>query len=74
MRRVKLLDLLKQILEKSPPTRIFAFGRPHVRAEVEKRLAGRAMNVPVGSSKDDITGCLHVKLDEDETPRGDGRV
>jgi len=38
--RVKLLDSLKQILEKSPRTRIFIIGRPHNQTEIEKRLAG----------------------------------
>ena len=66
--RVKLLDSLKQILEKSPSTRIFIIGRPHIRAEVEKRISGRVMSVPVSSSKDDITEYLRVRLDEDETP------
>ena len=66
--RVKLLDSLKQILEKSPHTRIFIIGRPHVRTEVEKRLAGRVICLPVGPSKDDIIGYLRVRLEEDETP------
>ena len=66
--RVKLLDSLKQILEKSPSTRVFIIGRPHIRAEVEKRLAGRVMSVPVSSSKDDIIEYLRVRLDEDEAP------
>ena len=66
--RVKLLDSLKQILEKSPGTRIFIIGRPHIRAEVEKRLAERVICVPVGPNKDDIIGYLRVRLDEDETP------
>ena len=66
--RVKLLDSLKQILEKSPSTRIFIIGRPHIRTEVEKRLAGRVMSVPVSSSKDDIIEYLRVRLDEDEAP------
>ena len=66
--RVKVLNSLKQILEKSPRTRIFIIGRPHIRAEVEERLAGRVMSVSVGSSKDDIIGYLRVRLDEDETP------
>ena len=66
--RVKLLNSLKQILENSPRTRIFIIGRPHIRAEVEKRLAGRVMSVSVGSSKDDIIGYLRVRLEEDETP------
>ena len=66
--RVKLLDSLKQILEKSPSTRVFIIGRPHSRAEVEKRLAGRVMSIPVSSSKDDIIEYLRVRLDEDEMP------
>ena len=66
--RVKLLNSLQQILEKSPRTRIFMIGRPHVRAEVEKRLAGRVISVPVGPNKDDILEYLRLRLDEDETP------
>jgi len=66
--RVKILNSLQQILEKSPHTRIFITGRHHVRAEIEKRLARRVISVSVGPSKDDIIGYLRVKLDEDETP------
>ena len=66
--RVKLLNSLQQIVEKSPHTRIFLIGRPHVWAEVEKRLAGRVISVSVGPSKDDILEYLRLKLEEDETP------
>ena len=66
--RVKLLNSLQKILEKSPRTRIFILGRPHVRAEIEKRLAGRVISVSVGPSKDDIMEYLRLRLDEDETP------
>ena len=66
--RVKLLNSLKQILEKSPRTRIFTSGRPHIRAEIEKRLAGRAASVSLGPTKDDIVEYLRVRLDEDVTP------
>jgi len=66
--RVKVLDSLKQILEKSQSMRIFIIGRPHIRAEVERRLSGRVMSVSVGSSKGDIIEYLRVKLEEDETP------
>ena len=69
--RVRLLDSLKQILEKSESMRIFIIGRPHIRAEAEKSLAGRVMSVPVSPSKGDITEYLRVRPDED--PRGDGR-
>ena len=43
-------------------------GRPHVQAEIEKRLAGRVISVSVGTSKDDIMEYLRLRLDEDETP------
>jgi len=66
--RVKVLDSLKQILEKSQSVRIFIIGRPHIRAEVERRLAGRVISASVGSSKDDIIEYIRLKLDEDETP------
>ena len=66
--RVKLLDSLKQILEKSPRARIFIIGRPHIRAEIEKRLAGRVISVSVSPSRDDIIGYIRIRLDGDETP------
>ena len=66
--RVKLLNSLQQIVEKSPCTRIFMIGRPHVRVEIEKRLAGRVISVPVGPNRDDIMEYLRLRLDEDETP------
>jgi len=43
-------------------------GRPHIRAEIEKRLAGRVATVSVSSTRDDIVGYLRVRLSEDETP------
>ena len=66
--RVKLLNSLQQILERSPRTRIFMIGRPHVRAEIEKRLTGQVISVSVGPSKDDIMEYLRLRLGEDETP------
>jgi len=68
VQRFKVLDSLKQILEKSPGTRIFITGRPHIRTEIENRLAGRVSSLSVGPSKDDITTYLRVRLGEDETP------
>jgi len=66
--RTKLLNSLQQILEKSSSMRIFIIGRPHIRAEIEKRLAGRVTSVYLGPRKDDIVEYLRVRLDEDETP------
>ena len=66
--RAKILDSLKQILEKSPGTRIFITGRPHIRAEIEKGLSGQVISVSLSPNKEDIIRYLHVRLGEDETP------
>jgi len=66
--RAKLLDSLRQILENSLHTRIFITGRPHIRAEIEKHLAGGVVTASISLRKDDIRGCLRLRLDEDEIP------
>ena len=66
--RFKLLDALKQILEKSPHTRIFVTGRPHIRAEIERRLAGQVASVSISPTGGDIIRFLRVRLVQDETP------
>ena len=66
--RVRLLDSLKQILEKSPGTRIFATGRSYIRAEVDSRLTGHVKSVSVSPARNDITRYLRIKLQKDETP------
>jgi len=66
--QAKLLGSLSQILQKSPGTRIFVTGRPHIQAEIGKRLAGRVTSVPITPRRDDITSYLHSRLDEDTTP------
>ena len=66
--RVELLDLLKQILEKAPDTRLFLTGRPQIRSEVEARLAGRAVTRSITTTKNDIITFLLAKLKEDTMP------
>ena len=66
--RVRLLNSLGQIIEKSPGTRIFATGRPHIQEEVEKRLFGGVMTIRITTSRDDIIKYHHNRLDEDTTP------
>ena len=66
--RVKLLNSLSQILQKSLGTRIFVTGRPHIRDEIEKRLAGQVTSVSISPTKGDIITYLRARLDEDETP------
>ena len=68
VQRFRLFDSLKEILEKSPGSRIFVTGRPHILAEVEKRLAGQVKNLSVGPRKYDIITYLRTRLSEDETP------
>ena len=63
--RVKLLDSLNKILQKSPGVRIFLTGRPHILGEVEKHLAGSAATRSITPTKKDITIFLRAKLKED---------
>jgi len=66
--RVKLLDSLNQILEKSPGIRIFVTGRPHIRPEIGRCLAGRVTSVSISPKRDDIIRYLHSRLHEDTNP------
>ena len=66
--RVKLLGSLDKILQKSPGTRIFVTGRPHVQAEIWKRLPGRVRSVSITPRRGDVIGYLRTRLDEDTIP------
>jgi len=66
--RVKLLDSLNQVLQRSPGTRMFVTGRPQIKAEVDKRLSGRVMTIRITPLRHDIISYLHTKLDEDTKP------
>ena len=66
--RVKLLDSLNQIVQRSPGARLFLTGRPHIQSEVEKHLSGRAATRSITPTKDDITRFLLAKLKEDTMP------
>jgi len=66
--RIKLLDLLNQILQKSPRARIFTTGRPPILGEVEKHLGGRATTRSITPAKGDIIAFLRAKLKEDTMP------
>ena len=66
--RVKLPNPPNQTPEKSPATRIFVTGRPHIRGEIEGRLAGRVISVSISPAKGDIITYLRARLGEDETP------
>ena len=66
--RVKLLNSLNLILQKSPSTRIFVTGRAHIQDDVVKRLSGRVTAIRITPSKSDIISYLHNRLDGDTTP------
>ena len=66
--RVKLLGSLSRILQESPKTRIFMTGRPHVRPEIGRRLAGRVTSLQINTKRDDIIEYLHFRLEEDTIP------
>jgi len=66
--RVKLLDSLHQILQKSPGTRIFATGRPHIEDEIRRRISGRVTTMHIAPKRSDIVGYLRTRLNEDTNP------
>ena len=66
--RLKLLDSLNQILQRSPGTRIFVTGRPHIQAEVRRRLSGRVTTLRLTPRYHDIVSFLNSRLGEDTMP------
>ena len=66
--RFRILESLKEIIEESWGARIFVTGRPHVRAEIESRLAGHVTSISLTPTRGDITRYLRVRLSYDETP------
>ena len=66
--RVKLLDILNQILQRSHGARLFVTGRPHIRGEVDKHLTGRAATRSITPTRNDIVTFLRAKLKEDTIP------
>ena len=66
--RAKILISLGEIIQKSPTTRVFLTGRPHVRGEVETRLPGGVVVVSVSPWKDDIIHFIRKRLEEDPSP------
>ena len=66
--RFKILDSLNQVLHRSPGTRMFVTGRPHIAPEVGKRLSGMVTAIRITPRRHDIISYLHRRLDEDTTP------
>ena len=66
--RLVVLDFLGQILRRSPNTRIFMTGRPHVRCEIERRLGAGAIFISIEPTEGDVLRYLREKLRNDTTP------
>ena len=66
--RAGLLDSLSQIVQKSPATRIFLTGRPHIGVEVKLHLAGKVATRSITPTKGDVVIFLQAKLKEDTIP------
>jgi len=66
--RVKILNSLNQILQKSKNARIFITGRQHIRAEIGSRLSGRVATILVTPMRDDVIRYLHKRIADDTTP------
>ena len=65
--QIKLLNLLGQLPEQSPGTRIFITGRPHILPEIRRRLAGRVTSLSISPNRDDIVTYIHSRLAADTT-------
>ena len=63
--RPEVLDSLRQILEKSPNTRIFLTGRRHIRGEIDKHLGGRAEILSIKPNYDDTVRYIRMRLSKD---------
>ena len=66
--RIKLLNLLNQVLQMAPGARLFLTGRLHIRDEVDEHLAGRAVTRSITPAHNDIITFLRAKLKEDTMP------
>ena len=63
--RPEVLDSLRQIVEKSPNTRIFLTGRRHIRGEIDRRLGGRTEILFIKPHYDDMVGYIQMRLNKD---------
>jgi len=66
--RPDILDSLRQVLERSPSTRLFITGRRHIRDEVQKHLAGEATILSIKPNEGDIKRYIRTKLSKDIFP------
>ena len=67
--RSEVLDSLRQILEKSPNTRILLTGRQHIYGETETHLNWRAAVLLIKPNGDDIVEYVRMRLSKDTSLR-----
>ena len=70
--RPEVLDSLRQILEKSPNTRIFLTRRRHIVGEIDRRLGERARILFIKPKHGDIVGYMRLSNDTSLDSMGDG--
>ena len=63
--RNEILDSLRQILEKSPNTRIFLTGRRHIRGEIDRHLGERTTVLSIKPNNNDVVGYVRMRLSKD---------
>ncbi|RPB05457.1 hypothetical protein L873DRAFT_1634490, partial [Choiromyces venosus 120613-1] len=63
--RARFFQLLRYIVEKSPNTRLFLTGRPHIQLELDKHFAMPIAVINIQPSPNDIRLYLTTKLDND---------
>jgi len=63
--RPEVLGSLRQILEKSPNTRIFLTGRQHIQGEIERYLGGKVEILSIKPNDEDIAGYIRMRLNKD---------
>ena len=63
--RQVVLKSLREILEKSPGTRLFLTGRSYIRGEIQSLLAETAVSLEIKPNKGDIDTYILAKLEED---------
>ena len=64
--RLEFLRALRQILQDAPNVRLYITGRPHIRAELDSHLTGKAYVIHIIADQADITGYLSRKMDDDQ--------
>ena len=64
---MKVLNSLGQLLHRSPGTRIFVTGRPHILPQIRAQLGERVASISISPKRDDIITYLNSRLATDTT-------